>query len=132
MPRAELEAPTKGPLASERWAGAIDNVGGPILAHVLAELRRHACCASVGLAATPKLETTVVPFLLRGVNLLGIDSVMCPQPRRVAAWSRLVTDLPMDKLDAATNVVALSEVTKLADDILAGKVRGRTVVDIGA
>jgi acrylyl-CoA reductase (NADPH) len=92
VPRAELEAKPSGPLASERWSGAVDNVGGPILANLLAALKRNASCASVGLAASNKLDTTVVPFLLRGVNLLGIDSSMTPFARRVAAWNRLDRD----------------------------------------
>jgi acrylyl-CoA reductase (NADPH) len=128
--RAELEAPTKGPLASERWAGAIDNVAGPTLAHVLAELRYKASCAAVGLAAGFKLDTTVVPFLLRGVNLLGIDSVHAAKPRRIEAWRRLARDLPKQKLDAITQVATLKDLPALADRILKGQVRGRTVIDV--
>jgi len=128
--REELEEAPKGPLGSERWAGAIDNVGGPILANLLASLQSHGSCSAVGLAASPKLDTTVVPFLLRGVNLLGIDSVMCPLPRRQTAWARLATDLPADKLAEAKTVVPLSEITNYADQILAGQVRGRIVVDV--
>ncbi len=128
--REELEEAPKGPLGPERWAGAIDNVGGPILANLLASLQSHGSCSAVGLAASPKLDTTVVPFLLRGVNLLGIDSVMCPLARRQTAWARLATDLPADKLAEATTVVPLSAITGYADQILAGQVRGRIVVDV--
>ncbi|MFP6736167.1 MAG: MDR family oxidoreductase [Rhodospirillales bacterium] len=131
VPRAELEETPKGPLGSERWSGAIDAVGGVILANLLAALKTHASCAAVGLAASPKLETTVIPFLLRGVNLLGIDSVLCPKPRRVQAWARLAVDLPLDKLEAMITEVPLSEITGHADAILAGQVQGRVVVDVG-
>ncbi len=130
VPRAELEEGQKGPLGSERWSGAIDAVGGVILANLLASLKSHASCAAVGLAASPKLETTVIPFLLRGVNLLGIDSVLCPKPRRIEAWARLGTDLPADKLEAMITQVPLSEITGHADAILAGQVQGRVVVDV--
>jgi acrylyl-CoA reductase (NADPH) len=130
VPRAELEEAPRGPLDSERWSGAIDAVGGPILANLLAALKTHASCAAVGLAASPKLETTVIPFLLRGVNLLGIDSVLCPKPRRVEAWARLAKDLPADKLEAMITEVTLSEITGHADAILAGQVQGRVVVDV--
>ncbi|MAF48016.1 MAG: MDR family oxidoreductase [Rhodospirillales bacterium] len=128
--RAELEEPPKGPLGSERWSGAIDAVGGVILANLLASLKTGAACAAVGLAASPKLETTVVPFLLRGVSLLGIDSVMCPKQRRVQAWARLAEDLPADKLEAMVSEVPLGEVAGHADAILAGQVRGRLVIRV--
>lgn len=130
--RDELEAPPKGPLSSERWASAIDNVGGPILANLLGALKTGGSCAAVGLAASPKLETTVIPFLLRGVNLLGIDSVMCPQVRRREAWRRLSQDFPAAAFDDMTTVVGLGDLPGLADQILSGQVRGRTVVDVNA
>ena len=88
--------------------------------------------AAVGLAGGSKLEHTVIPFLLRGVNLLGIDSVMCPRPRRIEAWSRLQTDLPLDRLALASHDAPLAEVPQLAADILKGQVRGRTVIDVNA
>ena len=127
--RAELTEPPKGPLGSERWAGAIDNVAGPTLHTVLATLKYWASCAAVGLASTPKLETTVMPFLLRGCNLLGIDSGQCPKPRRLVAWERLGRELPQDKLAAVTNRAGLADVTDLAGRILKGQVQGRTVID---
>jgi acrylyl-CoA reductase (NADPH) len=130
VPRAELEAKPSGPLASERWSGAVDNVGGPILANLLAALKRDASCASVGLAASNKLETTVVPFLLRGVNLLGIDSSMTPFARRVAAWHRLDRDFDWALLDRIAETVGLADLPAYADRILAGQVRGRIVVDL--
>ncbi len=130
--RSELETPPKGSLGSERWAGAIDNVGASTLATVLGTLVRGGSCAAVGLAAGPRLETTVIPFLLRGVNLLGIDSGHCPLERRQQAWRRLATEMPMDKLDAMTSEAPLSGVAELGGKILQGQVRGRTVIDVRA
>ena len=130
--REKLEKAPKGPLSGERWAGAIDNVGGPILANVLAGMKYHASVAAIGLAASAKLETTVVPFIIRGVNLLGIDSVMCPKDKRIVAWGRLSKELPQDKLGDAATIVGLGDIAGFADDILAGKVKGRVVVDVNA
>lgn len=130
--RDELEQAPRGPLAKERWAGVIDSVGGPIMSHALAALAYGGSCAAVGLAASPNLETTVLPFLLRGVNILGIDSVACPLERRTQAWNRLAKELPMDKLDALTEVHPLSNVMDLGVAILKGQVRGRTVIDVNA
>ncbi|MSO64388.1 MAG: oxidoreductase [Alphaproteobacteria bacterium] len=120
------------PLESERWAGAVDTVGSQTLAMVLAQTTRHGSVAACGLAGGSDLPTTVLPFILRGVNLLGIDSVYCPPARRQAAWHRLAKDLPLDKLDAMTTVVPLAEVLTLAPQILQGQIRGRTVVDVNA
>lgn len=130
--RAALAEPAKRPLDAERWAGAIDAVGGTTLATVLTQMKYGASVAACGLAGGNALPTTVIPFLLRGVNLLGIDSVMCPPAPRQDAWARLVRDLPMDKLDAMTETVPLARLPALADDILAGAVRGRVVVDVNA
>ncbi|HXP74428.1 MAG TPA: MDR family oxidoreductase [Stellaceae bacterium] len=130
--RASLaQAPTR-PLDSERWAGAVDAVGSTTLATVLTQLKYNASVAACGLAGGNDLPTSVIPFLLRGVNLLGIDSVMCPKPRREAAWARIVRDLPMDKLEAMTSVVPLGELPDLAGKILKGATRGRVVVDVRA
>jgi acrylyl-CoA reductase (NADPH) len=129
--RAELATPPKGPLGSERWSGAIDNVGGEQLGNVLASLRYWGSCAAVGNAGGIKFTTTVIPFLLRGINLLGIDSNTCPMARRREAWARLAKDMPLDKLDAMTGTVGLGEVAGLGGKILQGQVRGRTVVDLG-
>ena len=93
-------------------------------------MKYDASCAAVGLAASSKLDTTVVPFLLRGVKLLGIDSVMCPKERRIEAWERLSKDLPMDKLSGVMKIVPLSEIVGYADKILQGQVQGRIVVDV--
>ena len=130
--RASLaQAPTR-PLDSERWAGAVDAVGSTTLATVLTQLKYGGSVAACGLAGGNDLPITVIPFLLRGVNLLGIDSVMCPKPRREAAWARIVRDLPLERLDTMTAVVPLADLPDLADQILKGAVRGRVVVDVRA
>ncbi len=120
------------PLEAERWAGCVDAVGGAVLSRVLAQLSYGASVAAVGLAGGPKFETTVMPFLLRGVNLLGIDSVLCPAERRERAWQRIAKDLPMDKLRAMAQTAPLSDVPSLASAILKGDVRGRMVIDVRA
>jgi acrylyl-CoA reductase (NADPH) len=130
--RSELETPPKGPLGPERWSGAIDNVGGVILGNLLAHLCYWGSCASVGNAAGIGFSATVLPFLLRGVNLLGIDSATCPKARRLVAWQRLARDLPLDKLDLITSVVPLADVPAMGAQILEGRVRGRVVVDVNA
>ena len=127
--REELTEPPKGPLGSERWAGVIDNVGGPTLHTALATLCTWGSCAAVGLASGPGLETTVMPFLLRGINLLGIDSNTCPKERRLIAWGRLAKELPGDKLAAVSSTACLADLPDLAGKILQGQVRGRTVID---
>ncbi len=130
VPREELNEPTKRPLESERWAGCIDAVGGAMLGRLLGQMKYGASVAAVGLAGGNRLETTVIPFLLRGVNLLGIDSVMAPYDRRVAAWQRLATDLPIDRLEAMVETVGLADLPALGEQILAGQVRGRVVVNL--
>ncbi|MBM3565858.1 MAG: oxidoreductase [Alphaproteobacteria bacterium] len=130
--RAELATPPKGPVASGRWSGIIDNVGGEQLGHILASLRYWGSCASVGNAGGVKFTATVVPFFLRGINLLGIDSNTCPMDRRLKAWARLAKEMPLSKLDAMTATVGLGDVVGLAGKILQGQVRGRTVIDLGA
>jgi acrylyl-CoA reductase (NADPH) len=128
--RASIATPSGKPLESERWAGAIDSVGGSTLAAILPALRSHGAVAACGLAGGVKLETTVIPFLLRGVSLLGIDSVMCPVEKRRLAWARLARDLPLDKLDTMIVPARLADLPRLAPEILAGRVRGRVVVEI--
>ena len=130
--RASLAQVPARPLDSERWAGAVDAVGSATLATVLTQLKYRASVAACGLAGGNDLPTTVIPFLLRGVNLLGIDSVMCPKPRREAVWARIVRDLPMEKLDAMTSVVPLAALPDLAGEILKGATRGRVVVNVRA
>lgn len=127
--RDELTA-LKRPLEKERWAGVIDNVGSTTLAAALASTRTHGAVAACGNAGGIDLPTTVFPFILRGVTLAGIDSNTCPTARRRLAWERLSRDLPEEKLSSVTTVRPLSEVPQLAQDILAGKVRGRTVIDV--
>jgi acrylyl-CoA reductase (NADPH) len=127
--RAELTAPAK-PLAKERWAAGIDSVGSHTLANLLAMTRYGGAIAACGLAGGMDLPTSVAPFILRGVSLLGIDSVQCPQPLRRAAWRRLADDLDRAKLAALTREVALADVIQAGADILAGKLRGRTVVRV--
>ena len=130
--RDTIAAPSGRVLEKERWAASIDSVGGATLACILPQIRYGGSVAAVGLAGGTKLETTVIPFLLRGVNLLGIDSVMCPLERRSAAWRRLVEDLPRDRLEAMTSEAALADLPRLGAEILEGRVRGRVVVKIGA
>ena len=128
--RSAFAEPAKRPLEGERWAGCVDSVGGNTLARVLAQTKYGGSVAAVGLAGGAELHHSVVPFLLRGVNLLGIDSVMCPRGPRVAAWERLVGDLPRDALATFTVGARLEDLPRLASEILAGKVRGRVVVDV--
>jgi acrylyl-CoA reductase (NADPH) len=129
--RAELSGADTKPLERERWAAAIDSVGSHTLAHVLAQTRTNGAVAACGLAQGMDLPTTVVPFILRGVSLLGINSVTCPRSQREQAWARLTTDLDQPKLAAMTRTVGLADVIGLAPEILAGKVRGRVVVEVG-
>jgi acrylyl-CoA reductase (NADPH) len=128
--RASIATPSGKPLDPERWAGCIDSVGGSTLATILPQMKHRAAVASCGLAGGTKLETTVIPFLLRGVSILGIDSVASPTAERAQAWGRLVRDLPASKLDAMIQTAGLGDLFRLGPDILAGKVRGRVVVDV--
>lgn len=130
--RNVLSAPSKRPLDSERWAGAIDNVGGDTLAGLLRSVVIGGSVASCGLAGGAALNTTVFPFILRGVNLLGIDSVRVPNQRRREIWARLARDLPLSLLDGIIEVKPLTDIFDLGEQILAGKVRGRTVIDVNA
>jgi len=130
VPRDEINTPSGRPLDRETWAGCVDAVGGSMLATVLPQMKYGASVAAVGLAGGPKLDTTVIPFLLRGVNLLGIDSVMQPTDTRITAWKRIATDLPLGKLEAMVTPAALQDVPQLARDILNGQVKGRVVVEI--
>jgi acrylyl-CoA reductase (NADPH) len=131
LDREVLAKPGK-PLESERWAGAVDTVGGDTLAALLPAMAQNTSVAACGNAAGFALNTTVFPFILRGVSLLGINSVLVPQPRRLAAWSRLTRDLPLDALDSMIQVVSLADVPELSQEILKGQVRGRVVVDVNS
>ena len=126
---AELSAPGR-PLAKERWAGAVDSVGSHTLANVLAQTRYGGVVTACGLAQGMDLPGSVAPFILRGVTLAGIDSVMRPTPDRVEAWTRLARDMDRAKLDAMTTDATLTDLPRLAADIMEGKVRGRVVVDV--
>lgn len=130
--RDEINETVKRPLESENWAGCVDAVGGPMLARVLGQMKYGASVAAVGLAGGSNLPATVIPFLLRGVNLLGIDSVMQPYDNRLRAWERIATDLPMDKLEAMIHPATLGDLPQLGADILKGQVKGRVVVDVNA
>ncbi|HMN71288.1 MAG TPA: MDR family oxidoreductase [Rhodoblastus sp.] len=125
--RSELQAPGK-PLQGERWKGAVDTVGGVLLANVLASIAYEGAVAACGLAGGMDLPTTVAPFILRGVSLVGVDSVNCPKARRIEAWDRLASALSAKDLDAVTSETGLPDVLGLGAEILAGRVRGRTVV----
>lgn len=127
--RDELSAQGR-PLESERWAGAVDTVGGDVLAGVIRAMAYGASIAACGNAGGMALNTTVFPFILRGVNLLGIESVMCPQPRRREAWRRLAAELPPSAYEEMTQVVPLADVPALSRQIVKGQVRGRVVVDV--
>jgi acrylyl-CoA reductase (NADPH) len=128
--RAELSG-TPRPLNKERWAGAVDTVGSTTLANVISMTKYDGCVAACGLAQGMDLPGSVAPFILRGVTLAGVDSVMAPRARRLEAWSRLARDLDTSKLDAMTVTRPIADVTTLAPAILEGKVRGRLVFEIG-
>ncbi|WP_370654084.1 oxidoreductase [Pseudotabrizicola sp.] len=130
VPRADLAEAIKRPMESETWAGCVDAVGGQMLARVLGQLKSNASVAAVGNAGGLAVPANIIPFLLRGINLLGINSVTVPYARRVAAWGRIVTDLPMDKLEAMIQPATLADVPALGEAILRGEVQGRVVVDV--
>ncbi len=132
IPRAEIAETVKRPLESEMWAGCIDAVGGAMLARVLGQMKYNASVAAVGLAGGANLPASVIPFLLRGVNLLGIDSVLRPYADRVRAWDRIARDLPMAQLEAMIRPATLAELPALGAAILKGDVQGRIVVDVNA
>jgi len=129
--RATLALPGK-PLAKERWAGAVDTVGSHTLANICASMRYRGAVAACGLAGGMDFPSSVAPFILRGVTLAGIDSVMAPRALRVEAWNRLARDLDPARLDAITREIALAEAIPAAAEILAGKIRGRLVVNVNA
>jgi acrylyl-CoA reductase (NADPH) len=127
--RNELNTPVKA-LAKTRWAGAIDSVGSTTLANIISQTMPEGTVAACGLAQGTDLPTTVMPFILRGVRLIGVNSVTTPKPRRLAAWARLERDLDLKKLHALTTHVKLEDVPRIASEIVEGKVRGRVVVDV--
>jgi acrylyl-CoA reductase (NADPH) len=129
LDRAELSGPAR-PLGKERWVAGVDSVGSHTLANVLSMTRYGGAVAACGLAGGMDLPTSVAPFILRGVALLGIDSVMAPKVLRIEAWKRLARDLDAEKLAAMTSTIPLEKVIEAGPEILAGKVRGRIVVEI--
>ncbi len=132
VPRDQINETVKRPLETEIWSGCIDAVGGAMLARVLGQLKYGASVAAVGLAGGSQLPASVIPFLLRGVNLLGIDSVLQPFAHRQAAWARIATDLPLDKLESMVTMAGLADLPRLGPQILAGQIKGRCVIDVNA
>jgi len=133
VPRDALTDVTRKPLESESWAGCVDAVAGAMLGRVLKQMKYGSSVSAVGLAGGAAIEGALItPFILRGVNLLGIDSVMKPYDDRLRAWNRIASDLPMDKLEAMVQPATLADLPELGGDILKGKVRGRVVVDVNA
>ncbi len=120
------------PLETQKWAGAIDNVGSKVLARLLSEMKYGGCVAACGLAGGYDLPATVMPFILRGVSLRGVDSVWCPTPRRVSAWERLVTDISDAALESINKVIPLEDAPRYAREILAGNITGHIVIDVNA
>ncbi|GAB4263700.1 MAG: MDR family oxidoreductase [Deferrisomatales bacterium] len=127
--REERNRPPR-PLETQRWSGAVDTVGTTVLARVLAETAYGGCVACCGLAGGADLPANVMPFILRAIRLQGVESVTCPAPRRRAAWQRLVEALPSEVVDGIHRVEPLSRISELADEILAGRLRGRVVLDV--
>lgn len=130
--RDDVNTASKRPLESETWAGCIDAVGGEMLARVLGQMKYGASVAAVGLAGGAVLPASVLPFLLRGINLLGIDTVLHPFEKRVRAWERIATGLPLEKLETMIVPANLGEVPALSEEILKGQIKGRIVVDANA
>ncbi len=128
--RATITAPTKGPISTERWAGVVDTVAGETLAGALKSVATNGTIAACGIAGGGPFTTHIVPFILRGVKLVGINSVYVPKPERLEIWRRLAADLPLPILDSMTTEHPLEAVFALADEILAGKVRGRAVIKL--
>ena len=127
-----MAATSDRPLETQRWSGAIDNVGGPILAGLLRSVAIGGSVASVGLAGGAEFSATVFPFILRGVNLLGIDSSRVSNRQRREIWARLAHHLPLNLLDRMITVEPLQKIRELGEQILAGKIRGRTVIEVNA
>ena len=133
VPREDLTEVTKKPLEAETWGGCVDAVAGAMLGRVLKQMEYGSSVAAIGLAGGAAIEGALItPFILRGVNLLGIDSVMQPYDNRVRAWERIARDLPMDKLESMVQPATLSDLPGLGRDILKGQVKGRVVVDVNA
>jgi acrylyl-CoA reductase (NADPH) len=130
LDRKTFSAASAKPLESERWGGAVDTVGGETLAGLLRTMARGTSVAACGLAGGSRLQTTVFPFILRGISLIGIESSRVPRDQRQAAWARLVRDLPPESLDRMVQVVPLEDIPRLSREMLQGRVRGRVMVDL--
>ncbi len=128
LTREEMQAQAR-PLESQLWAGAVDTVGGDILGRVLSEMKYGGAVAACGLASSFKLNTTVMPFILRNVSLRGTDSVSCPLERRTRAWERLAADLPESAYNTISRTVGLDQLVEVSQEIMAGQVQGRVLVD---
>ena len=128
--RDDINETIKKPLEAETWAGCVDAVGGDMLARVLGQMPYGGSIASVGLAGGSALNASVIPFLLRGVNLLGIDSVVQPLDNRKRAWKRIAQDLPLKKLESMVTLASLSDLPDLGKEILKGRIKGRVVIDV--
>ena len=128
--RAEVAEAIARPMESARWAGCVDSVGGEMLARILGQLQYGASVAAIGNAGGIQVPANIIPFLLRGVNLLGIDSVMRPYDDRIAAWARIAKDMPKEALDEISEMITLSDLPQAGAAILAGKVKGRLIVDV--
>jgi acrylyl-CoA reductase (NADPH) len=130
--RSQLAARNYKPLERGRWAGAVDSVGGETLAALLRQMEREGCVTAVGLAGGAELHTTVYPFILRGVSLVGVSSVYMPTERRRMAWTSLASELPMETLDRLTQTARLADVPALGQQMIDGNIRGRVVIDVNA
>lgn len=129
--RAELAAPSAKVMEGEAWAGCIDAVGGEMLGRVLKQMKYRTAVAAVGNAGGIEVPVSIIPFLLRGISLIGIESVTEPRERRIAAWNRLARDLDLDRLEAMTSTARLADLPELGRKILKGGIRGRVVIEIG-
>ena len=127
--RTEFEQPSR-PLETQRWAGAIDTVGGKVLAHLLSEMNYGGTVAATGLTGGSELHTTVMPFILRAIRMVGVEVTTCPVPLRKKAWARLARELPEGHLEQIFKVIPLEEVPVYAEKLLAGRIKGRVVVDL--
>lgn len=129
LPRSQLSEPGK-PLTKERWAGVVDVVGSHVLANACASTQYGGVVTACGLAGGMDFPATVAPFILRGVSLIGVDSVMCPREKRLQAWNRLENELELSKLRNIANEIGLTEIITAAEKLLEGKIRGRIIVDV--
>jgi acrylyl-CoA reductase (NADPH) len=130
IPRAELADTVERPMESARWSAVVDSVGGNMLARVLGQLKYAGSAAAIGNAGGVIVPASIIPFLLRGINLLGIDSVMQPNPRRIKVWEELAKSLDFDLLDAITTVIGLADLPSYGEQIIKGQISGRVVVDL--